>query len=206
MYASIFASSSRMGFILTSLEVIVVPLLAAWRTGITRRQMVVPGAIFVGGLVVLGLAVGPDTLIVKLHQNDPYQGRREFVESSLEMIRDKPLLGVGMGNWPTAYPAFALFDDGLFANQAHNDWAQWAAEGGVPFFLLMLSVAVWTFPRAIRSGWGFGTCVVFLHCLVDYPIQRLGGAVVFFSLLGAITYRDDLPRPSRKSRESPDAK
>lgn len=198
MYASVFAASSRMGFVLTSLEVVIVPLLAARRTGVALRRVMVPGAIFAGGLVLLGIAVGPDTLIAKLHQKDPYRGRREFVESSLEMIRDKPLLGVGMGNWPTAYPAFALFDDGLFANQAHNDWAQWAAEGGIPFFLLMLSVAVWTFPRAIRTGWGFGTSVIFLHCLVDYPIQRMGSAIVFFSLLGAMAYRDDLSLRSRK--------
>jgi O-antigen ligase len=205
MYASIFASTSRMGFVLTSLEVLIVPLLAAKRTGIRGRQMAISGAIFVGGLVVLGMAVGPERLIGKLQQSDPYQGRREFVESSLRMIQDKPLLGVGMGNWPTAYPAYALFDDGLFANQAHNDWAQWAVEGGLPFFLLMISVAVWTFPKAIRSGWGVGAAVVFLHCLIDYPIQRMGGAIVFFSLLGAIAFRDEQTGSLRKSRHSRNA-
>ena len=29
----------------------------------------------------------------------------------------------------------ALFDDGNYVIQAHNDWAQWAAEGGIPFAL-----------------------------------------------------------------------
>ena len=95
-----------------------------------------------------------------------------------------------MGNWSAAYPAYATFDEGWFANQAHNDWAQWAVEGGLPFACLMLWIAVWSFPRALRTGWGTGVAVVFLHCFVDYPIQRIGVAIVFFSLLAAIAYPD----------------
>ena len=200
MYASVFASASRMGFVLTTAEVLVVPLLAARRTGLARRQLLVPGAIFLGMLVVLGLAVGPETLITKLTQKDPYSGRREYVESSLRMIRDKPLLGVGMGNWAVAYPAYATFDEGSFANQAHNDWAQWAVEGGLPFLFLMLSVAVWTFPRALRTGWGIGAGVVFLHCLVDYPIQRMGVAIVFFTIIAAVSCPEQRAAPERPRR------
>ena len=191
MYASVIASASRTGFILTSLEVLVVPLLAAKRAGISRRQLLSSSAIFLGMLIVLGLAVGPEKLITKLQQPDPYRGRREYVESSLRMIRDKPLAGVGMGNWSVAYPAYATFDEGWFANQAHNDWAQWAVEGGVPFALLMLSVAIWSFPRALRTGWGIGVEAVFLHCLVDYPIQRIAVAIVLFSLIAALAYPDE---------------
>lgn len=200
MYASIFASDSRMGFVLTSAEVLLVPLLAARRTGIERRPLVVSGATFLGMLLALGVAVGPDRLITKLTQKDPYRGRREYVESSLRMIRDKPLLGVGLGNWAVAYPAYATFDNGSFANQAHNDWAQWAVEGGVPFALLILSVAIWTIPRAFRTGWGIGVGVVFLHCLVDYPIQRMGVAILFFTLIGAVSCPEFRGQKAHSSR------
>jgi len=191
MYASVFASASRTGFILTSLEVLVVPLLAAKRAGISPRRLVISGAIFLGMLLVLGVAVGPEKLIAKLEQKNAYGGRREYVESSLRMIRDKPLIGVGMGNWSAAYPAYAVFDEGWFANQAHNDWVQWTAEGGLPFAILMLSVALWVFPRALRTGWGLGVEVIFLHCLVDYPIQRIAVAIVMFSLIAAIACSDE---------------
>lgn len=196
MYASVVVSASRMGFVLTSLELVVVPLLAAKRTGIAPRQLLTSGAIFLGMLVILGIAAGPETLIAKLQQKDPYAGRREFSESALRMIRDKPLIGVGMGNWSAAYPAYATFDEGFFVNQAHNDWAQWAVEGGLPFAFLMLSVAVWSVPRGFRTGWGVGVSVVFLHCLVDYPIQRIGVAIVFFSLMAAIASPDGSRSPS----------
>ena len=186
MYTSIFAATSRTGFAMTSLEIIVVPILTARRTGIDRRRLLVSGALFAGMLLILGYAVGPDRLISKLEQKDPYAGRREFAASSLRMIPDQPLMGVGLGNWPVAYPAYATFDDGLFANKAHNDWAQWAVEGGVPFALLILWIAAWSFKRGIETGWGFGVGVVFLHCFVDYPTACIAVAVVMFSLVGAM--------------------
>jgi O-antigen ligase len=117
---------------------------------------------------------------------DPFVTRRELLHSTLDMIQERPAMGFGLGTWSTAYPAYAYSDDGLFANQAHNDWAQWAAEGGLPFFLFLLSIAVWSIRPAAHSLWGVGVVSVFLHCLVDYPIQRpaLGGP--FFVLLGVL--------------------
>jgi O-antigen ligase len=202
MYASIFASLSRTGFILTTLEILIVPLLAAKRARIPFRQVLVSGALFLGMLLVLGFAVGPDKLFQKLQQKHPYHYRQEYTESSLPMIRDNPIMGVGMGNWPVAYPAYAIFDEGWFANQAHNDWAQWAVEGGIPFALLILSLAIWSTRRAVSLGWGVGVPVVFLQCFVDYPIQRMGVAIVFFTLVAAIAYpasQDESP-PERVPR------
>jgi hypothetical protein len=143
-------------------------------------------SVFLGVLFVMGLAMGPEKLMAKLEQKDPYRGRREMLKSSLRMIPDRPMMGVGIGNWAVAYTAYATFDDGFYANQAHNDWVQWAVEGGIPFALLMVAAAALVFPQAIRSGWGAGVAVVFLQCFVDYPIQRMGVAIVFFSLVGAI--------------------
>jgi O-antigen ligase len=187
MYGSVIAAVSRSGVALTTLEILAVPLLTAKKhsTGFSRFK--VPAAVLGGMLVVLTLAMGPDAIIAKLRQKDPYQGRREFTESSLLMIRDHPLKGVGFGNWSTAYPAYALFDDGLFANQAHNDWAQWAVEGGLPFFFVMVGLAVWIVPRALRTVWGSGLIAIFLQCFVDYPIQRIGVEIVFFAILGAVS-------------------
>ena len=63
MYASVFASASRTGFVLTSLEVLVVPLLAARRTGVARRQLLASAAIFLGMLVgARVLQSGPDNV------------------------------------------------------------------------------------------------------------------------------------------------
>jgi len=103
------------------------------------------------------------------------------------MVRERPLRGFGLGTWSEVYPGFARFDDGLFANQAHNDWAQWAAEGGIPFFLLMVGVAGMAIRPAFRSLWGLGLLSVFLHCCIDYPMQqRPALAALFFAMLGIL--------------------
>jgi hypothetical protein len=64
----------------------------------------------------------------------------------------------------------------------------------------MLYIAVWTAPKAFRTGWGIGLIAVFLQCLVDYPIQRIGVAVIFFTMIAASAWPDEsLPRGQRVS-------
>jgi membrane-bound metal-dependent hydrolase YbcI (DUF457 family) len=55
----------------------------------------------------------------------------------------------------------------------------------------MLWIALWAAPRALRSGWGAGVAAVFLHCLVDYPIQRTSVALVMFIMMAAIARPPD---------------
>ena len=115
------------------------------------------------------------------------------------MARDRPWMGSGLGSFQEVYPAYATFDIGLIVNHAHNDWAEWLAEGGVPFFLLLASAAVWAVRPALRSIWGLGLLSVFLHALVDYPMQRLGLAVWVSVLLGALAAEER----QRRSTVSP---
>jgi O-antigen ligase len=146
-------------------------------------------------VAILGLAsatvsvavVGWEKIWNRLQEPHPYALRANLVRSSLAMVHDRPLTGFGLGAWSSAYPAYARYDDGTFVNQAHNEWLQWAAEGGVPFFLVML-IAVGVLARpAWRSLWGLGLMAVFLHALVDYPFeQRPALAAYFFALAGVL--------------------
>jgi len=186
MYASVIAAASRTGVVLTTIELILVPLIVLRRYRISSRVVKTAGILFGGIFVMLVLAAGPSRVLDRFSAADPYAGRREFVDSTMRMIHDRPLVGFGLGNWATAYPGYAIFDDGAFANQAHNDWAQWTAEGGIPLLAIMLTLAIWAIPRALGSGWGAGIVAVFAHCLVDYPIQRTAVAIVFFVVLAAV--------------------
>jgi O-antigen ligase len=120
-------------------------------------------------------------------QQDPYAVRREFVESSIAMVRAQPLHGFGLGTWPSAYKPYAIIDTGAVANHAHNEWVQWAAEGGLPAFALMLALLLFCLPSALRSVWGLGVIAVFAHSLVDYPFVRLGLAAWIFVLIGVLS-------------------
>jgi O-antigen ligase len=186
MYASVVASASRAGGLLATAELIAVPMML-WRRDVITARLAVPAlGAMVMGTAALVFAAGYESLLSRLSTEDPYSGRREFLLSSLAMAKDHPWIGVGLGTWSTVYPAYATFDDGKFANQAHNDWVQWLAEGGIPMALLVLAIAVWAVPKAWRSVWGIGVIAVLLHSWVDYPLQRSVMAALFFVMLGAL--------------------
>jgi O-Antigen ligase len=187
LLVSVVAGGSRAGTILCLAEVIVIPLVALGQGIVSRRAAGRVLLASVSTLVVLGAVAGWDVIWKRLQEPNPYAVRKDFMLSSLAMVRDRPLTGFGLGTWPEVYPGFARFDDGRFANQAHNDWAQWAAEGGIPFFLLMAGVAARAVRPAFRSLWGLGLLAVFVHCCIDYPMQqRPALAAFFFALLGIL--------------------
>ncbi len=88
--------------------------------------------------------------------------------------------------WPETYPGYARFDDGRFVNEAHNDWIQWASEGGLPFLAIMFGIAAWSVKPALRSLWGLEILSVWLHALVDYPMRQRPALAAFFFALVAL--------------------
>jgi len=191
LFASVVAGGSRAGSILCLAEIVIMPAIAFAQKRITGPAL---GRVLAGSVAtvaVLTAVVGWEAIWNRLQEPNPYSLRAELVRSSVEMVRDRPLAGFGLGTWSDAYPAYAHFDDGNFVNQAHNDWAQWAAEGGVPFLMIMLAIAAWTVRPAIRSLWGVGMLAVFVHCAVDYPMQqRPALAAFFFAMLGTLADAD----------------
>jgi O-antigen polymerase len=122
--------------------------------------------------------------------------------SALNMIRERPWLGWGLGTFQDAYPRFALFDVERVVNFAHNDWLQWAAEGGMAAAAAMLVWAGWLARRAVREPWALGVIFVLLHALVDYPMQRPGMAGWVFAMAGALAAATPRTGP-QAARRSP---
>jgi len=136
------------------------------------------------GFVLLGGAVeGWERLWVRIHVSD--NTRITASLTSLEMAHRGPFTGYGLGTWPTVYPMFAHFDDGLFMNEAHNDWLQWAVEGGWPLAALIACLAARISLPAMRSGWGLGVPAVLLLCWVDFPLQKPAVSFLFFAVAAA---------------------
>jgi hypothetical protein len=101
------------------------------------------------------------------------QARREFNISSLHMVAAHPLIGTGLGTWPTVYPRYAIVDVGSFANQAHDDWLQFTppkAASSSPSSCF--SLFLWCLPRLSEAFGDSGAVAVFLHAAVDYPFSR----------------------------------
>lgn len=195
LFAATVASASRAGVILMGAEFVCAVAIAIHR----RRIPWTTAAILAGGMIALAIVAsfvaGPERIIEHFHEQHPYSIRRQQLESTLRMIAERPGFGAGMGTWHILYPRFATFDIALVAKQAHTDWAQWAAEGGVPFACLMLVVVVSTLRASFFTTWGLGVTMVMIHSLIDYPTRAPACGLIWFSLAGALLHCRESSRP-----------
>jgi O-antigen ligase len=172
MIAAVILSASRSGAALVFLETALILVL-------TRK----PLAILLITTAAFTAIIGWDALATRLQERRAYYDRLQMLHSSLDMFRDHPLTGAGLDNWPIVFPYYARYDDGLFANQAHNDWAQIAAEAGIPGFVAFAIFFALTLREARRNPWCIGLVFVFLHALIDYPFHKPQIAAMLCALL-----------------------
>jgi O-antigen ligase len=70
---------------------------------------------------------------------DSLSARLLLWQSTWQMIQIHPWLGSGLGTWSLYYPAFRSYTEwGSTGYYAHNDYLQFAAEGGVVTLILFL--------------------------------------------------------------------
>ena len=195
MLAPGLASASRAGAILLAGETVACGWLlrrALPRT--TQWKVAAAGAILVGAFTAIA---GAGELWGRLRSADPLEVRREVERATLAMIRDRPGFGFGLGTFATVYPGYAEFDAGATVDHAHNDWLEWASEGGLAFAAAWAVLAIALWGPAVRSVWGIGVIGVFLHAVVDYPFARFGITSWFFVLAGALAAVETAREKSR---------
>ncbi len=185
LFASVVASGSRTGTILCTAEVLLILILLRGR----RAWRIMLG--IAASLAALTLVAGWQSLWNRFQEANPYGLRWNLLQSSIQMFKERWLTGWGLGTWSEVYPGFARYDDGTFVNQAHSDWAQWTTEGGVLLMAAILIPVLRAIRPAVRSVWGLGIVAVFLHCLVDYPMQQRPALATFFFAMLAITLQAD---------------
>jgi hypothetical protein len=199
---SIVATGSRAGFVLACSEVIVLLVLSARGY---RVRLSIGGSIAIAGILLLIICVvagGKEGVFARFHTADPFVYRREILQSGLAMWRERPVVGFGLGTFPTVYPSFALFDSGSFVQHAHNDWLEWAVDGGAMALVPILLIACLTVVPAFRSVWGIGILSVYIHSLVDFHLHRLGIAAWMITLTALLLGRGANRSAARASENS----
>jgi O-antigen ligase len=195
LYASVIASASRAGVALCTAELLAL-LAIAWVgsrrsiDGVSRSSALIVLVAVPLIACVFSVAVGTNTVLRRFQQSDQYLVRREFLSAALDMVRNQPLTGYGLGTFPEVYQRYAIRDFPFYANHAHNDWAEFAAEGGLPFLLLILIPLAGVVPASLRHPWGLGIPAVMLHAIVDYPFARPAVCGWLFALLGLLYIAD----------------
>jgi hypothetical protein len=191
LYASVIGSTSRAGTVLCTLELLVVPAMAVVRlrgseNGISSRTATRVLAAVPLLALVFTLVVGWEQVWSRFLQDDPFQGRREYLQSAVRMAADRPVAGFGLGTFTAVYQRYAVRDFPCYANHAHNDWAEMASEGGLVFLALVAIPLLAAVPMAVRHPWGMGLIAVMLHACVDYPFPRAAVSGWLFAIAGLL--------------------
>lgn len=173
MLGGIVASASRSGFAFGLLEIVAFLVILSRSLRTSQRQIIRVASQTALLALIAAAVVGWDYLAGRF-QLDPLSDYRiPIMRGSADMVKARPWTGFGLGSWDKAYPQFALFDNGLYVNQAHCDWLQWPAEGGVVMLGMMIWLAALSIRLAVRHPWVLGVSVVLLHGAVDYPMHQV---------------------------------
>jgi putative inorganic carbon (HCO3(-)) transporter len=167
------------------------------REGLKRSTIILFVSLILVDLVIVGQWFGIEKVMSRLEKTSvAAESRDEVVASLLIAIPDYGFAGSGLGTFKSVFPAYK--ESGIRSSYiyAHNDYLQFALEGGIGASLLVAVVIMTLLValQAIRSrrdplfrGLGFaslmGTVAILIHSSVDFNLQIPANAMMFMLLL-----------------------
>lgn len=135
--------------------------------------------------------------------------RNEIWRVTLRMFAAHPMLGVGMGAYWAAVPALHDASGTMTPQEAHSDYLELLASGG----LVGLAIGIWfavvvfrrtrqnlhsanRFRRAACFGATIGIIGVAVHSLVDFGLHMIVNALVFTTLVTIATSNPQWASPT----------
>jgi O-antigen ligase len=206
MASSIFLSGSRGGMAAFAIQMAILAVLASkkQKPGRTALAAGIFLAVVVGLLAWLGggeLANRMASIQAEARAELSGGTRVAIDRDALKMFAHRPILGWGLGVFPTVYPQFRTFYTNFFVNAAHNDYLQLLVEMGALGFAIMLWFIVVVYSRAIKKlgYWPsdtngavtlaavLGVTGILVHSLVDFNLQIPANAALFYVLCTVAT-------------------
>lgn len=189
---------------------------------VLRRVIVAIGlcGILFCAMIVLIAFVGGDSVVTRFEKlpnevkpvDQTTVNRQQIWISSLELIKERPVFGVGFGGYPVGYSRFDTSNGEIPIRQAHNEYLEIMANGGIVGFFLFSVFGMIVICRIFeqlrtggRSGYPrrFGATIgifgVLIHSSVDFGLHILINAMALMILIViAIGNTDRKPSRIRK--------
>ncbi|HUL73819.1 MAG TPA: O-antigen ligase family protein [Vicinamibacterales bacterium] len=204
MGLAVVLTGSRSGMVSAALAFGVVAVLL-WRRPETRiaRRFVIAGGVVLVAAAVLWAGLG--ATLARFEQATGALGDRWGAwQDTVRIIKDFPVFGTGLGTYGYAMLVYQTVDRTSIYAQAHNDYLQLAAEGGllvgVPAVIAMAGIGrgIWrrlassdedVLTRWLRAGAVAGLIGIAAQSLVDFSLQMPGNTVMFVLLLALALHR-----------------
>lgn len=217
MGLSVLLTRSRSGVMAFAAGTTLVALMVLRHQTSSRRRFVIAAAF---GVLLLGSAAwaGLDTAVGKFFESDPIQstvgGRSGAWRDTVEIIRHFPLTGTGLNTYGSAMTLYQSDSREMHYQEAHNDYLQLAAEGGLLVGLpVLFTIAVFTrdvrrrFQEAPREGTTYwlrvgavvGLISIALQSFVEFSLQMPGNAALFAIVAGIALHRSPNLRTAPRS-------
>jgi O-antigen ligase len=205
MGVSLILSGSRGGLVAFVAEVIF--MLAIARKSGGGKQFVLKVALAVALLLtIIGgtILIGGDSTLTRLAETagskDPTSSRTQIWETTLDVIRQNPILGAGFGAFGVAYTQFDPMNGRERVEQSHNDYLQIVADAGIvgvllgALFVFALFRDGWrrleskdTFRRGVALGALAGCFAIFVHSLFDFVLHTTSISLLFLTVAALAT-------------------
>jgi O-antigen ligase len=205
MAIAIVATASRSGAICLALVILTFGSLMVRRQTSGPRKLiafaylviVLCAAASLGGLGILALRFEGTSL-------STVGGRSGVWLDTLRIVRDFPLTGTGLNTYGIAMLHYQTVQDGSQYIEAHNDYLQLLAEGGLllgaPILLALLLIIreVWrrfregaddTATHWVRAGAVTGIGAIACQAFFDFTLQMPGAAALFVVLVAIAIHR-----------------
>lgn len=179
-----------------------------WRGLRGAPRLVVTTAV-VGVFVAAMLWSGPGAVAARFGRaSDDVGGRLSAWRDTGRIIRDFPVFGTGLGGYRRAMLVYQTRDREAFYAQAHNDYLQLVAEGGLLVTIpavLVAGVLILGIGRRLRSGdespmtyWirrgaVAGLIGIAAQSVVEFSLQMPGNAVLAVALAAVAVHRPRAP-------------
>lgn len=176
-------------------------------------------AVLIGGAIAVGGSDALSRLVGTPNAADPTTGRAHFWGVTLDVIKAYPIVGSGLGSFSVIYTRYDSRNGFYRLEQAHNDYLQTLADGGIVGGILGLAFLVILFGkgfarretddkfrRGVATGALAGCFAVLIHSFFDFTLHTTANALLFLILAALATQDrrvDQGTRQRRRRRSQP---
>lgn len=198
MISALFLSLSRGGIMSFAVAVVAFCALISFtrlRAIMGRGWRIMASVIVITFVFLMWLGLGP---VLNRMSDLSSPTRYEIYENTINMAKDFPVFGTGLGTFQYIYPGYKTLQSQLYYDHAHNDYLELVSDSGLVGFVIVLSGFIMFFWKTLERWWERrhyyakgvalgGVCsviAILAHSFTDFNLHIPANALFLSIILG----------------------